>query len=174
MLKPDEKCPLCGGLHTVEVITRTKEFRNKRGEPFQVEDHVSFQCSACGEDYISYGASRLNDPKILDAKRISEGLLPSTEIKRIFSKVKKTCHLPESQIEQILGISDRSIPRWKNHISQSPIVDVVLFFLDRDPEAIRYIAERRGVPMTETAKPKAKRAPSKRKTPPGSQERIAL
>jgi YgiT-type zinc finger domain-containing protein len=149
MFKPEPECPICSTQDSVEVLTNvSKEYLNSDGKSFRVDGLVSLHCKVCGETYINTQADKLNAPKILDAKRSSEGLLPSTEICRILDKVKEKSHLPESQIERILGIGERSLPRWKTRVAQSAMADAILLMLDRDPDAILYLAECRGIELT--------------------------
>lgn len=148
MFKPDPTCPICSTPGSVELLRGVqKDYLNSQGQSFRVTGLVSLHCHACGETYLNPEADKLNAPLILDVKRISEGLLPSCEIRRIIDKVKVVTHLPETQIERILGIGDRSLARWKTRAAQSPMADAVLMMLDRDPEAITYIAESRGIEL---------------------------
>lgn len=146
MFKPDKECPICEAQDSVEILAdETREFKNNEGKPFVVTGLAYLHCRACGEKYVNTEADKLNGPKILDAKRISEGLLPSTEITRILAKVKEKTKLSDRQIEKILDIGDRSIPRWKRDVCQSGMADAVFLLLDHDPDGIQYIAEKRGI-----------------------------
>lgn len=170
MFKPSERCPFCLSKGTVEVLENdTWEYLDRNQRSFEVSGITCFHCKSCGEKSVNGEMDRLNHPKILDARRISESLLSSEDIKRILGKAKEALPIAESQLEAILGIGPKSFARWKaGKVSQSPAADALLRLIDKDPSNIVYLAQQRGVDVSarkrgRPASPLASHPPAPRK-----------
>jgi len=154
MFKIPERCPFCLNAGTIEVLENdTWEFMNKDRRPFEVSGYTCFHCKACGEKSVNAEMDKLNHPKVLDARRISESLLSSMEIKHILEKVKEKFGFSEAQLEDILGIGAKSFTRWKNGtVCQSQTADALLRALDKHPSVIETIAKARKLSLVPTKK----------------------
>jgi len=146
-MKPDKQCPYCQTKDSIIILEDdTWEYQDRNRRSFSVPDITCFYCEECGEKYIGPEADKLNQPKIQDARRLSESLLSGSEIKAIVEKVKITYGFSETQLENILGIGAKSFTRWKHgSVCQSNTADALLRAIDKYPSILMEIAEVRGV-----------------------------
>jgi putative zinc finger/helix-turn-helix YgiT family protein len=174
MFKAPERCPFCLRPGTVEVLENdTWEFLDKNRRTFEVSGYICFHCTACDEKSVDGAMDKLNHPKVLDARRVSESLLSGTDIKRILEKVKDKYGFSEAQLEDILGIGAKSFARWKNGaVCQSQTADALLRAIDKHPAIIEDIAKARGIPLvpikrgrpsSKTSKPRPRKPQQRRK-----------
>lgn len=156
-IQPDPVCPLCEAEGAVEVVMNDIwAFPQGPSTPaFQADGITCFHCSACDEKYVNSLMDKLNQPKIIEARRKAQKLLTSDEITELLVDL----GLSEKELEQVLGLGPHSFTRWKKaQVCQSPSTDALLVALKRFPELIAVLAERRGLKLTGRKKGRPRKA----------------
>ena len=128
-----EQCPLCDGplrerseLSEIQIGTRSAT----------VPDHFQ-QCDACGEQLYTPGQMETVQMLASDRIRDEEGLLRSSQIHAIRTRLGLTQH----QFEQLLGVGPKTVVRWeKGTVFQNRATDSLLRLIADVPAAAAYLA----------------------------------
>jgi len=140
-------CITCKATESVELMEGDIwEFEAAGDNPaFTVSGIVCYHCKNCGEKFVTGELDKINQPKIIEAKRRARGLLSGEEIGKIPAKV----GLSAKELETILGFAPNTFSRWKTAaMIQSPSSDALLIMIQAHPEMIFSLALKRGIPVT--------------------------
>jgi HTH-type transcriptional regulator / antitoxin MqsA len=136
MYKEGSQCPACGqeGLQK-KVITEKFEYK---GETFSYPNYVIYECPSCGDAVVDKKSLKESGRVIRDFYRQVDGLLVSSEIKRI--RKFKLC-LTQDRASELLGGGAKSFARYENNeVIQSKALDNLLRILDDNPSMLMVIA----------------------------------
>jgi putative zinc finger/helix-turn-helix YgiT family protein len=104
-----------------------------------------FRCNECGEvrqTLDQLGAARR--AAALELRRI-EGLLSGAEIRRIREE---RLQVTQGKLEKALGLGAKTVVRWEtDRVLQPKATDNLLRLLDRDPSALKFLADQHGVDL---------------------------
>jgi len=131
MTKHIPTCPICDAS---DWRTQTHEVKHQyRGRELTVPNIEYSVCGNCGFDLVLPLQQRTNDARIMDARRLEEGLLSSREIREI----RKSLELTQSRASEILGGGPNAFSKYeRGEVMQSRAIDRILRFLARCPEAL--------------------------------------
>lgn len=126
-----DSCPICGtGRLERKVVDETFEYK---GEGVTVSGYVIFECDVCKEAIVDHASSRKADRVLKDFYRSVDGLLPSSDIKRI----RKNLGLTQEEMAAICGGGKKSFARYESgQVMQSKGMDNLLRIIDRFPFVI--------------------------------------
>ena len=131
-------CPFCeahdwvDGSHQMELSHQNK--------PLSVSDLEHSECAECGYELILPHQTRRNDARIRDARRDASGLLTSSRIKTIRTKL----GLSQQHIAALIGCGKNAFSKYeRGEVTQSAAMDKLLRILDASPEAFD-ILEKQG------------------------------
>lgn len=148
MYREGEGCPFCGhGELEKKVVTREFEYKGKK---FEYPNYAIYECKRCEETVTDKQTMKDSGRAIRDFYREVDGLLTSSEIRRI--RQLKLC-LTQDQASELLGGGAKSFARYENNdVIQSEAMDNLLRILDENPNMLKVIEEkskpkRRGVVM---------------------------
>jgi YgiT-type zinc finger domain-containing protein len=139
-------CVECGGEEIVPWHSETENY--KFGKiPVTVHDITGTQCTQCKEVYFDANQHKDLDRKIIDAVRLTKGLLSSSELIRIFESLEQQ-GFSISKLSESLGVSRQEIHRWlSGQRLQSEMADTFLRFIDANPSAFVGFAASRGLKL---------------------------
>lgn len=125
-----DPCPLCG--HGLKEKSVTETFTYK-GRALEYPNYVVHQCSSCGEEFVGNRAMKESGRRLRDFYREVDGLLLSSEIKRIRVKLGYT----QDGLSQLLGGGAKAFARYESgDVIQSEAMDNLLRVLDSHPQAL--------------------------------------
>jgi HTH-type transcriptional regulator/antitoxin MqsA len=135
MNKNENQCPFCGyDRLNKKIITETFEYKDKK---FDYPGYVIYECSGCGEEIVDKKSMKESGRAIREFYRQVDGLLVSSEIKRI--RKFKLC-LTQDQASELLGGGAKSFARYENNeVIQSAALDNLLRVLDKAPHLLNII-----------------------------------
>ncbi len=107
-----------------------------RGKLLVVQDYVVYECSACEESLVDKKSVKISQKLLKDFYREVDGLLGSTDIKRIRKKLGCT----QEEMVKKLGVGLKSFARYETgQVIQSRAMDNLLRILDKHPETLNAI-----------------------------------
>ena len=133
-----QECPLCDG--TLQERNEVREVQ--LGNRTAIVPHSYHRCDSCGEDL--YTPAEMENVQMLasDKLRDEEGLLRSSQIHSIRTRL----GLAQHQFEQLLGVGPKTVVRWeKGTVFQNAATDSLLRLIADVPGAARYLARMHGV-----------------------------
>jgi HTH-type transcriptional regulator/antitoxin MqsA len=137
-MTPDNVCVVCGG-RAERVRDRGKFGIGKRRVSVTTEH---FRCSQCGEVFYTPEQMDAAQRAASDEVRRQDGLLSPDEIREIRSKY----GLTQSAFERLLGVGPKTVVRWeRGTVFQNRSTDTLLRILRSVPEAVRFLADAKGV-----------------------------
>ena len=134
MYKDADPCPICGGGPLKKkVITERFEYK---GNDLAIPDYVVYECSECEEYIVDPQTLKATEKRIRDFHREVDGLLTSSEIK----KIRKSFKLTQEEFGEILGGGKKAFARYENGtVTQSKPMDNLLRVLTAFPSAFEVI-----------------------------------
>ncbi len=85
MVNEGDTCPVCGsGNLTKKIIEETFEYK---GRHLTIPDYIVYECSECKEEIVDKKTLKTSSLLIKDFYRRVDGLLTSTEVKRVRLKL---------------------------------------------------------------------------------------
>jgi HTH-type transcriptional regulator/antitoxin MqsA len=130
-------CPFCGciGLKK-KIVTETFEYK---GKSFDYPNYIIYECPACKEEFVDKQSMKDSGRAIRDFYRQVDGLLISTDIRRI--RETKLC-LTQDKASELLGGGAKSFARYENsEVIQSKAMDKLLRILDNDPSILTVLTD---------------------------------
>lgn len=123
-------CPICKGHLKGKSVTETFTYK---GRSFDYPDYVVHVCEECGEEFVGDKTMKQSARALRDFYRVVDGLLTSTEIKRIRVKLGRS----QEDLSSLLGGGLKAFARYENNdIIQSEPMDNLLRILDEHPYII--------------------------------------
>ena len=137
-------CPVCGA-GELEKKTVEEQFTYK-GAALTVPDYVVYECAACGEALVDPASSKMASKLLKDFSREIDGLLTTTDIKRIRKKLGFT----QEQMAEVCGGGLKGFTRYESgQVVQSKGMDNLLRILDEFPFALDIINRRPAKPRAQ-------------------------
>lgn len=134
MYKEGSICPVCGA-GALAVNTVEERFTYK-GKSLVVPDYVVYECASCGEALVDPASSKRASKLLKDFSREVDGLLSTTDIKRIRKKLGFT----QEQMAEVCGGGLKGFARYEaGQVIQSKGMDNLLRILDEFPVALDII-----------------------------------
>jgi HTH-type transcriptional regulator / antitoxin MqsA len=155
-LRPHE----CGGNY--QLITEPAPATIRGTEV--VADQTRYRCDRCGEERLTAAQSDAWEERIHAAYEAHprRRLLP-----REVRALRERLQLSQPQLEAALGLGEKTVVRWEaGRVVQNQATDDLLRLIDRDPSALRFLAELHGAAVPEPAVPAAA-APASAPAGPG-------
>lgn len=112
-----------------------------RGRDVEV-DQERYRCDGCGEELFDLW--QVDDARVAAARKLNEdeGLLQPEEIKEL----RESLGLTQTEFEKALGIGEKTVIRWeKGKVLPSQAMAMLLLLIKRDPAAMVFLADKRGV-----------------------------
>ena len=135
-----QECPLCEGRLRKRNEIRDIHLGNRRA----TVPHSFYRCDSCGEDLYTPGQMEAVQLLASDKLRDEEGLLRSSQIHAIRSRL----GLAQHQFEQLLGVGPKTVVRWeKGTVFQNGATDSLLRLIADMPGAAPYLAGLHGVDL---------------------------
>lgn len=130
-------CPICGtGALDKKVVDEVFTYK---GHSLNVPEYVLFECANCGEALVAPVSSKRASKLLKDFSREVDGLLSTTEIKRIRKKLGYT----QEEMADICGGGLKGFARYESgQVMQSKGMDNLLRILDELPYALDVISRR--------------------------------
>jgi HTH-type transcriptional regulator/antitoxin MqsA len=142
MYKDGDQCPICGH-NTLKKVIVTETFEYK-GKKLDYPNYIIYKCQDCQEAVVDKASMKESGRAIRDFYRQVDGLLISSEIKRI--RKFKLC-LTQDQASELLGGGAKSFARYENNeVIQSAALDNLLRVLDKAPYLLNVIKKEHGAP----------------------------
>jgi HTH-type transcriptional regulator/antitoxin MqsA len=131
-------CVVCGSL---DVSTFERErILAVGGREIRIPGDVATKCASCGEEFYTGAQAREADRKVVEVRRLREGLLSGENVK----KIRQALGMSQSSLEKALGIGAKTIVRWENGTSvQSRLMDSMLRLVAFNPDNLRLLARLR-------------------------------
>jgi len=132
--KNGQACPICGsGKLAKKTVDEKFEYK---GQSLVVPDYVVYECSSCEESLVDKKSVKTSQKLLKDFFREVDGLLGSSDIKRIRKKLGFT----QEQMAKKLGVGLKTFARYETgQVIQSRAMDNLLRILDKHPEALNAI-----------------------------------
>ncbi len=128
-------CPICGS-KALKKETITETFRYK-GKEFDYPNYIVYRCEDCSETIVDKNSIKESARAIRDFYRKVDGLLVSSEIRRI--RKFRLC-LTQDEASKLLGGGAKSFARYENNeVIQSEALDNLLRILDEAPHLLEII-----------------------------------
>lgn len=139
-------CPICEeGLLIPKV---SKEMQTYKDISREINMYYS-QCDCCGSETATSEQIRLNKREMIKFQKSIDGLLSSDEIKAIRTSLGLTIKLAGL----IFGGGPVAFSKYENDdLIQSISMDSALRLARRNPESVFYLAEERGVKLSQPAR----------------------
>lgn len=138
MYKNGDTCPICGGGPLKKMVI-TERFEYKESN-FAIPDYVVYECSECEESIVDPQTLKTTEKEIRDFHREVDGLLTSSEIRKIRNSFKLT----QEEFGEILGGGKKAFARYENGtVTQSKPMDNLLRVLSSLPIALEIIQSRK-------------------------------
>jgi HTH-type transcriptional regulator/antitoxin MqsA len=131
-------CVVCGSL---DVSTFERErILAVGGREIRIPGDIATKCASCGEEFYTGAQAREADRKVVEVRRLREGLLSGENVK----KIRQALGMSQSSLEKALGIGAKTIVRWENGTSvQSRLMDSMLRLVAFNPDNLRLLARLR-------------------------------
>ena len=134
------ECPLCEG-----ALEKRSEIRDIHlGNRTATVPHSFYRCDSCREDL--YTPEQMEAVQLLASDKIrdEEGLLRSSEIRSIRTRL----GLSQHHLEQLLGVGPKTVVRWeKGTVFQNGATDSLLRVIADVSGAAPYLARMHGVDL---------------------------
>lgn len=131
-LRQGMECPGCEE-GVLNKVRKDLDFEYK-GKVSTVKNCISYVCSKCGDSFQNKKERRVLEKILTDNRREIDGLLTSSEIKRIRSYF----GLTQEGFAKALTLGEKNFARYESGIAiQGRSLDNLLKVLDRFPHAIR-------------------------------------
>jgi HTH-type transcriptional regulator/antitoxin MqsA len=139
MFKQNNVCPICGsGKLKKSTVTETFEYK---GQTIEIQDYVVFECSECNESIVDKKTLKKAEKILRDFHREVDGLLTSTEIK----KIRVALGLTQKDFGLILGGGEKSFARYEScAVTQSKPMDNLIRIVNERPEVIGILQKDKG------------------------------
>lgn len=139
----NEPCISCEVGTATEVVHDREATIN--GRALQLVGDRFMHCDTCSDEYYTDDQAREAARRVTDARRRDEGLLIGEDIQRI----RRSLFLSQSQLEDALGVSHKTIVRWELGTAvQSKALDDVLRLIAHDPDNLRLLVRVRHAALT--------------------------
>ncbi|NDL67786.1 type II toxin-antitoxin system MqsA family antitoxin [Anaerotalea alkaliphila] len=136
-------CANCNNEVETKIKNVVEEYEVK-GQKVTVEAEVCY-CSGCGEEFFDMELDSNNLLKAYDKYKQSNGLLATTEIKRI----RKKYDLSQSAFAKILGLGEKTITRYENGSIQDAAQNNLIMLMD-DPSNFKMLWEKNSQMLSPT------------------------
>jgi len=138
-----KSCPICGkGKLKRKSITETFTYKGHR---LIVPHYEVYCCPRCQEEFLDYSLTRRHQQKIRDWQRETDGLLSSSEIRRL----RKSLGLSQEELSLLLGGGRKAFARYENGtVRQSVAMDNLLRAVQKHPGLLLDFARTRGVVLS--------------------------
>ncbi len=132
--KDGQICPICGsGRLNKRIIDETFDYKR---QTLIIPNYIVYECNTCKEGLADKISVKISQKKLKDFFREVDGLLGSTDIKRIRKKLGCT----QEEMAKKLGVGLKTFARYETgQVIQSRAMDNLLRILDKHPEALREI-----------------------------------
>lgn len=130
------QCPVCGYKEmSKKVITEQFEYK---GHQLEVKDYVIYQCPEREESIVDKDTLKSSGKIIRDFHREVDGLLTSSQIK----KIRKSYGFTQKDFGFLLGGGEKGFARHEScAVTQSKPMDNLLKVIDKIPDAIDVLQE---------------------------------
>lgn len=109
-------------------------------------NHLFYRCTSCGEEQVTEDLAASVQAEAARIYRKRFNFLSGAEIRSIRERL----GLTQEQLESALGIGAKSLARWENEkVLQNRSVDDLIRLIDRDPSALRFLAQIHGTDLPE-------------------------
>ncbi len=126
-------CPLCDGTLQGQDEVRDLQIGSRTAAVL----HRFYRCDSCGEQLYTPGQMATVQMLASDKIRDEEGLLRSSQIHTIRTRLGLTQH----QFEQLLGVGPKTVVRWeKGTVFQNGATDSLLRVVSDVPGTAQYLA----------------------------------
>jgi HTH-type transcriptional regulator / antitoxin MqsA len=127
-------CPICDE-GTLRTSTHALDV-NHRGQTIRVDGLVHSVCSECGADPVLPDQARRNHTIIADARRATEGLLTSTQIRAIRTKLS----LSQARASELFGGGANAFSKYeRGEVAQSVPMDRLLRVANTFPWVLEFL-----------------------------------
>jgi HTH-type transcriptional regulator/antitoxin MqsA len=131
MYKTGDSCPICIKGNLSEKII-TEEFDYKKHK-ISIPNYHIFSCKNCSEEVVSPQSIRATEKILTDFRRKIDGLLMSSEIKKIRNKLNMT----QKDLASKLGVGVKTFARYENgQVTQSKAMDLLLKIINNNPSVL--------------------------------------
>lgn len=135
------ECPMCGGIHEVEVRTRTARTMIK-GEEVEYEETYYF-CQYSDEDENEFASGKMENENLLNARnayRRNHNLLTSQEI----VEIRERYGLSQTDLAKLLDWGEATISRYESKAIQDAAYDNMLRIVKSDPLKLYEFLQKNG------------------------------
>jgi HTH-type transcriptional regulator / antitoxin MqsA len=119
-------------------------------------DQTRYRCDRCGEERLTAAQSDAWEERVYAAYEAHprRRLLP-----REIRALRERLRLSQPQLENALGLGEKTVVRWEaGRVVQNQATDDLLRLIDRDPSALRFLAQLHGAALPAGAVPAAEAA----------------
>jgi len=144
-------CPNCDGAE-LRTESSAETIRGRDGKKVVVDNYEHTVCSQCGFEFVSGTQAKANDQRIVDARRVLDGLLTSSEVLAI----RKRFGLRQEDASEIFGGGRNAFSKYeRGYVNQSTAMDKLLRVAHEFPEVVPFLAQIAGVelPPLQSAQP---------------------
>ncbi len=140
-----QKCPCCMEEHEIKTVEVQEDtvFKKKNVE----YDAIYQYCDLSDELYMNEDQIQLNDIRMKNAFRKSEGLLTTDDIEAIRLKY----HISQKDLCILLGWGEKTITRYEGHQVQDRAHDSILRKINQDPEWFLSLLEESRTSLSEAS-----------------------
>ncbi len=132
--KNGQTCPICGSGKLIKTVIDEKF--DYKGQSLVVPDYVVYECTVCEESLVGKKSVKTSQKLLKDFYREVDGLLGSSDIKRIRRKLGCT----QEEMAKNLGVGLKTFARYETgQVIQSRAMDNLLRILDEHPETMNTI-----------------------------------
>ncbi len=132
MYKNGQSCPICGSGKLIKGVIDEKF--NYKEQALVVPDYVVYECSVCEESLVDKKSVKTSQKLLKDFYREVDGLLGSSNIKRIRKKLGCT----QEEMAKKLGVGLKTFARYEtDQVIQSRAMDNLLRILDNQPRSLQ-------------------------------------
>jgi putative zinc finger/helix-turn-helix YgiT family protein len=130
----------CGGVfHLVSEPTDIAI----RGTAVRVPQDM-FRCDGCGAERISLEQLDAARERAAEKLREQEGIMSPGEIRAL----REAFELSQAELEHALGLGPKTVVRWESgKVMPNQATSQLLLLIQRDPSALVFLAERRGISL---------------------------
>lgn len=133
MTKTIDLCPRCED--RPEMVRERREV--PVGQRRVVIDDEWMRCASCDEEFYTTAQADQLHRRSIEQVRLEDGLLPTSEIKRI----RTSLGLTQREFEQLLGTGEKTCVRWEGgRVCQSVAADRLVRLLAANRENVRVLA----------------------------------
>lgn len=130
----------CGGLF--HLVSEPADIAI-RGTAVRVPQDM-FRCDGCGAERLSLEQLDAARERAAEKLREQESIMAPAEIRAL----REGFELSQAELERVLGLGPKTVVRWENgKVMPNQATSQLLLLIQRDPAALIFLAERRGITL---------------------------